>query len=56
MINMKTKTKKLNSAVIQTAVYVTEWSFAFILAITGNAGVYLTFAFLIAILTLILKK
>lgn len=53
---MKTKTKKLNSAVIQTAVYVTEWSFAFILAITGNAGVYLTFACIIALLALIFKR
>ncbi len=37
-------------------IYGTEWGLAFVLAVTGNAGIYITFACVVALTAMILKR
>ena len=50
------KLKKLSYPLLASIIYASEWGLAFGLAITGNAGLYLTFACIIALLALIFKR
>ena len=50
------KSKRMSATKLSFLIYATEWSLAFLLAITGNAGLYITFACVVAILAMILKN
>ena len=51
-----TRIKRLSYPLLASLIYASEWGLAFVLAITGNAGLYLTFACVVALVAMILKR
>lgn len=50
------KLKKLGYPLLASVIYASEWGVAFVLAITGNASLYITLACVVALLAMILKR
>lgn len=51
-----TRIKKLRYPLLASLIYASEWGLAFVLAITGNAGLYITFAVVVALVAMIMKR
>lgn len=51
-----TRIKRLSYPLLSTLIYASEWGLAFVLAVTGNAGLYITFACVVAIVAMIMKR
>lgn len=51
-----TRIKRLSYPILASLIYASEWALAFILAITGNASIYLTLACVVALVAMIFKR